>query len=403
MIVSIAWKNIWRSKLRSLVIILSTTIGVWSLIFLLGWLFGFITGFINKTVEYRIGHIQIHQEEFKDQNEIQFFFDLEEARNALDHEDIKASSERVIVNSMIQSTRAARGLQLQGIDPANEKGVTRIHELMIEGTYFETNTRNPILISTALAEKLKVKLRSKVVASFQDLNGNISTGAFRIVGLYDSGDVKLDEMSAFVHIDDLRRLTGIKENEGHEIAIMAYDLESIDAIQARLKPMMPELLIENYEEISPDLELYSSQIEINVIIMTAIFMLALIFGIINSMLMAVLERTRELGMLMAIGMNKVRVFFMIVAETIMLSVVGVPLGLLLGFWTIEHLNETGMDLTAWSEGLRQFGMQQIIRPELDLEYYVFVAVAVAITAVLASIYPSIKAIRLKPVEALRKI
>ena len=403
MILKIAWKNIWRSKLRSLVIILSTTIGVWSLLFLLSWVFGLISGFINKSVDYRLSHLQVHDERFLEDNEIKYFFDFNKVKQVVDPTEIDGMSKRVVVNCMIQSPRAARGLKLQGVDPQMERGLTNVHELVKEGDYFETKTRNPIVISTSIADKLKVKLKSKVVASFQDFEGNISAGAFRVVGLYDSGDIKLDDMTAFVQISDLQRLIGIREEQVHEVALKLVELDSLDQVQSRLTQAISPLKVENYKELSPDLELYSSQIEMNVIIMTVIFMLALIFGIINSMLMAVLERTKELGMLMAIGMNKVRVFMMIVFETIMLSMIGVPLGLGLGYWTITYLNKRGMDLSEWSEGLRQFGMDQIVRPELDLGYYGFVAMAVAITALLASIYPSFKAISMKPVEALRKI
>ena len=131
--------------------------------------------------------------------------------------------------------------------------------------------------------------------------------------------------------------------------------------------------------------------------------LALVFGIINTMLMAVLERIKELGMLMAIGMNKLRVFLMIVLESILLGLVAMPVGLLLGYITIEYVGANGIDMSMYAKGLANFGMSPIIYFELDPIVYLQVAVGVFLTAVLASIYPALKAIRLKPVEALRTI
>ena len=155
--------------------------------------------------------------------------------------------------------------------------------------------------------------------------------------------------------------------------------------------------------ISPELNLFNEQMSSSTGIITAIIMLALIFGIINTMLMAVLERTKELGMLMAIGMNKGKVFLTIVFETLLLSMIGAPIGMLLGWLTIMATNRTGIDLTSYQKGLEQFNMSGMVYPSLTPDTYVTVAFAVFITALLASIYPARKAVKLRPVEAMRKI
>lgn len=135
-----------------------------------------------------------------------------------------------------------------------------------------------------------------------------------------------------------------------------------------------------------------------------IFMLALIFGIINTMLMAVLERVRELGMLMAVGMNKIKIFFMIVLETILLAVLGAPIGLAVGYFVTSYFNKTGINLFFFGQdSMEQFGMSTFIYPTVESQEYLNLALAVMITAVLASIYPAIKAIRLNPVESIRKV
>jgi putative ABC transport system permease protein len=181
------------------------------------------------------------------------------------------------------------------------------------------------------------------------------------------------------------------------------EFDQTDQLTNQLKDAHPELLVESYKEVAPDLELFNNQIKVNIMIMTSIFMLALIFGIINTMLMAVLERIKELGMLMAIGMNKLKIFFMIMLETIFISVLGAPIGMGLGYVTIWYLHYSGINLSRWSRALEEFGMDDIIRPVLDPSVYGIVALSVIATALLAAIYPSLKAIRLKPVEALRKI
>lgn len=119
--------------------------------------------------------------------------------------------------------------------------------------------------------------------------------------------------------------------------------------------------------------------------------------------MAVLERTKELGMLMAIGMNKSKVFLMIVIETIYLSLIAAPFGLLAGYWNVSYYAEKGVDLSAYSEGLEAFGYSQYLYPYLDSQVYFVVTVGVVLTALLGALYPAWKAVKLNPVEALHKL
>ena len=132
-------------------------------------------------------------------------------------------------------------------------------------------------------------------------------------------------------------------------------------------------------------------------------MIALVFGILNTMLMAVLERFKELGMLMAVGMARIKVFGMVLLETIFIGILGAPIGLLLGWSTMFYYTQVGIDLSAYSEGLESFGYSSILYPYIENSTYWTIAVAVIITAFVGAIYPAWKAVKLKPVEALHKI
>ena len=132
-------------------------------------------------------------------------------------------------------------------------------------------------------------------------------------------------------------------------------------------------------------------------------MLALIFGIINTMLMAVLERYRELGMLMAVGMNKAKVFVMIMLETLLLGLISAPIGMLIGYLLVLMTRRNGINLSAYSDGMAEFGMSSMVYPSLETGVYWQLAIAVLLTTILGALYPAYKAIKLKPVEAIRKI
>ena len=404
MLFKIAWRNVWRNRTRSLVVIGAIIVGVWAEIFLMSFSQGMMTSYINNAIQDEISHIQIHNPGFPKEKEVKYYFEDAEAilANLQSTEHVKAATTRSLSNAMISSAKGARGVQLRGVNPEAEAAVTKLDQKIVEGTYFETGKRNQIVLGRSLAEKMNVKLRSKLVLTFTNIDGDITAGAFRVVGLYETNNSMVDDAQVFTTQDDLNRILG-RSDIAHEAALFLDDPELADTVAHLLQAQYPVLFAETYDEIAPELELFNTSIRMSTTIFTVILMLALIFGIINTMLMAVLERMKELGMLMAVGMNKARVFFMIMWETVLLGVVATPIGLGLAFVTVVHFNKTGIDLANWSDALRQFGMGGIVYTAIEPAIFVELAVAVLITALLGSIYPALKAIGLRPVEAIRKI
>lgn len=407
-----AWRNIWRSKTRSLVVMGAIAVGIWAALSLTGFATGIMKSYIKNAVQNVVSHIQVHQPEYLEEYEVRYNIpDAVAVEQAIRAEPgVKAVSMRSVANGMISSSKGARGVRIKGVVPEEEARVNALDENVVEGDYLSGEGRNPILLSAELANKLNVKLRSKVVLNFQDRGGSITAAAFRVVGIFDTGNNPFDLSHAFVRRSDLNGLLIPAADSSmavgalaHEAAVMVDDIRNVDTIAASLSAELPGLAVRTYRQISPDLQLYEGQIKNVSIIYLIVIMLALVFGIINTMLMAVLERIKELGMLMAIGMNKLRVFLMIVLESIMLGLVAMPVGLLLGYITIDYVRKNGIDMSVYAKGLENFGMSTTIYFEIDPIVYWQVAVGVFLTAVLASVYPAWKAIRLKPVEALRAI
>ncbi len=405
MLFRIAWRNIWRNPTRSWVVILAIAMGVWAVIFLMGFSIGMGNSYVDSAIRLEVSHIQVHHPDYLQDHDVKFFLDNADSLAALAAAEagVVVVSPRTIVNGMVSSARGSRALRVRAVDPEAEAAISQLDGKLVEGEYLPEGKRNGIYLGKKLAERLGVRLRSRVVLTFQDLSGNITSAAFRVTGLFDTDNNAFDESTALVRREDLNRVLG-REGIAHELAILLEDASLADTVAARLRSRMPDLDVQTYMQLSPEIRLFESQIATSVYIIMVIVMLGLIFGIINTMLMAVLERVRELGMLMAIGMNKVRVFFMIMLETLMLGVVGAPLGILIGAVMIHYYKDQGLDLSQYArEGFSEFGMSAIIYPDVYPGMYVELAIAVFITALLASIYPALKAIRLRPVEALRKI
>ena len=383
----------------------SVAMGLWVGAFMMAYAFGMIDQRLQDAVKNEISHFQSHHPEFERDNEVKYF--LGEGPKMLKQIQgdtrIKAATGRVVINGMVSSANSSTGGKFIGILPDYEDAVTGLRGKLTEGAYFDNQSRNKVIIGEKLAEKLKVKLRSKIVLTFQDSTGNILAGAFRIIALYKTYNSTYDETNIFVRAADIGKLINLP-GQYHEIAALLHEPEKLDTLVNELKAKYPEAKTENWKEVAPEISLMIESFDQYMVIFLIIILLALSFGIINTMLMAVLERVREIGMLMAIGMNKAKLFFMISLETISLVIAATPVGMLLGYFTVQYLGHVGMDLSAiYDEGYAAYGFQSYIYPKLEDIYYIRIMVMVIVTALLASIYPAITAIRLDPIKAIRKI
>jgi len=404
MIPLIAWRNIWRHKIRSLVVILSIAVGLWAGVFMIAFSWGMYKQYMRETVNTQLSHLQLHHPGFEEDHEVQYL--LTNNISMMDYiradDKIKAATARTVSTGMISSPTTATGVTINGIFPEEENKVTQLASRIVEGKYLDNEGRNPVLIGKKLATKLKVNLKNKIILTFQDTSGEIVAGAFRIAGIYQSKNTTLDEMNVYVRSADLSQLLKI-ENAVHEIAILLKDDSNLDVVKDKLKNKFPAVTVRTWKELAPELELVINSFNEYMYIFVGIILLALTFGIINTMLMAVLERIREIGMLMAIGMSRTRIFFMIMLETIYLALVGGPLGLLIGYFFISWTGKVGIDMSMYAEGLSAWGFSSIVYPELESGYYLPLTLMTVFTAVLSAIYPAIRALRLKPAEAIRKI
>jgi putative ABC transport system permease protein len=404
MLFKIAWRNIWRNRTRSLVVIASVAVGLFAGMFMMAFFEGMAKQDVENTVETQLSHIQFHNPSFPADKAANYIIQNGPALIAKLKKDIniKAVSGRLVTTGMISSSSTALGVEIHSVVPSDEKAVSSIWKDIIQGAYFSGLKKNEIVIGQKLAEKLGIKLHNKIVLTFQSTTGDLTAGSFRIAGIFRSPNSAFDESTVFTQADDLAALLGTG-NGIHEIAIILKDDQQVDTAAGVFKKEYPSLLVQTYKELSPEIAMITGVVDQAMYIIIGIILLALMFGIINTMLMAVLERQREFGVLMAIGMNKPRVFFMILLESVMLTCAGIPAGILLAVVTVGMLARHGIDLSAFSQALSQYGFSSIIYPDLKQSMFLPIILMTAFTAVLSAIYPAIKALRFKPAEAIHKI
>ena len=402
-ILKIAWRNIWRTPMRSLIVISSIVMGIWAGIFVVAFSYGLNKQRTQSSIKNSISHIQIHHPEYQKDYDSKFYLkEPELIKTTLDEDStIKAYAFRSLLNGMVSSPVKSSGVRIIGVNKNQEKELTSIYAGLVKGNYFESKRRNPILVGQALAEKLKIKLQSKVVLTFQDTENNIVSGAFRVCGIFKTQYTKYDQGNVFIENKDIQRL--LKSEEFHQVALLCNSIEQVDATYKKLTTNLKNYEVKDWKSISPELAYADKIMESWLFLIMVIIMLALIFGIINTMLMAVFERRKELGMLMAIGMNRSKIFFLVLTETLFLSIIGAPTGLLLGALTIKITSQTGINLGIIAQGLESVGLSAIIYPEIQPHFYLFITIMVFVFTLIAAIYPSRKALKLKPTEAIRTI
>jgi len=410
MIFQIAWKNVWRNKLRSLIVILSIVVGLLGGLFYLAFSNGMVQHQIGSAIQTEISNIQLHNPKYLVNNEMKYSIDSpkEKLNTIRSLDNVMAASSRIKSMVMISSAATGTGITLNGINAEDEMKLSDLHTKIIEGTYFQSKIRNPIVIGEKLARKLKVRIKSKVVITMQDMADNITYGSFRVVGIYRTHNTMFDLANAFVLKENITNLIQFDSSKATEISILLKHNDFTNPTQEKLKSIFfdeinsEQLTVRSWSEINPILKMLNEMTMQFTMIFVIIILVALSFGIINTMLMAIMERVREIGMLMAIGMSKLNVFLMIMMETVFLSMTGGILGLSLSWIIVKITNTTGIDLSSVAEGLNAIGYSSFVRPELGIFFYFFIGTLVVATAIFASIFPARKALKLKPSEAIRQ-
>jgi len=242
---------------------------------------------------------------------------------------------------------------------------------------------------------------SRLTLTFLDKE-NVQVGArFRIAGIYDLKNTMFELSTVFVRNSDLSRLSGLDSTIYHQMVIRINDVEQTDVVAANIKEKLPDLDVLSWKEIQPDLAMMTDYINQMYAIFMMIILAALAFGIVNTMLMVVLERTKELGMLTAIGMNKKKVFTMIMLESVFLSLTGGVAGMFAGWLTVMATAKNGINFSKYAEGMEAYGYSAHVFPEIGVGFLLMGTILIIITGIAASIYPALKALKLNPVEAIR--
>ncbi len=404
--IKIAWRNIIRNKQRSSITLSAVGFGLGALIFIWAFVDGTHKQMIENYTSLISGHIQIHANGFHQKEQLETNIEQpEEIKKALkSNPHILSFTHRIKAAGLVSSSEHSAGVYILGIDLKHENEVSTIYKKVTEGAFLQENSDKEIVLGIGLASNLNVGLEEKIVIMSQALDGSIAAGAFHIKGLLDTGTEEIDKGVVIITHKAAEELF-VMHDKTSEIAIRLKDVDEAQHVSSLIRQKLnsSDLEVLPWQKISTVLE---QTIEFDngfIYLIVIVVMIVVATGILNTVLMGVLERTREFGILLALGTKRKQILAMVAWESLFLGIIGSFSGAMLGIFLTLYFAKVGINLSIFADTLSSTYLSPYIYPISDT-VHVAISIALVLTiSVLVSIYPSWHAANLKPVEAIRSI
>jgi ABC-type lipoprotein release transport system permease subunit len=378
-IVMLGWRNLWRNHRRTIVMVSAITIAVWAMIFMTALMRGMVNDMIRDGIRALPGHVQVHHPEFRNDPSIDNLIPTPDSSlvEAFSRANLEGWASRVRVPAVISSERETRGVTLVGVDPVLERTLDAVGGNIAEGRYLGDVNDGGVVIGRKLADKLDTELGKRVVIMSQDPDNDIADRGYRVVGLFEASLEQHEETFVFAGKTTVQKVLGI-EDRVTEVAVMAADyreLEEVSELVTTLAGQGVEVL--PWPELDTYLGMMLKVMDGFVLVWLIVVFLALSFGLVNTLVMAVFERVREIGLMLALGMRPSNILGQVMIESALLLVIGLLLGNVLAYASVVPLKD-GIDVSAVAEGMEMFGYASILYPAQELKDTIMANVVVLV-------------------------
>lgn len=404
----LCWKNIWRNKRRTLITVNAIGLGVMALVFLRNYYDTFHEQVIHNVIRYHSGHLAISAKDFQKNNSTHLF--VAEGTPLVEwtkqQSEISGSSERVIFSGLLSSARGSSNLMIMGVDPEEEAKVTAFSEKMIRGSFLGESKGHSIVLGAQVAETLSAEIGSKLVLLTQGVDGSIGNELFYVSGIFETQS-EADKSLGFIRLNEARSILSLNDKSFHQLAIVLKNEDHLLDVKKSFEDQFASnsvAQILSWKELQrPVVAMIELDRAVNRLLMILILCVAAL-GIANSILMSIMERTREFGVMLAIGTDRKEVIKMVVVETLLLTIVGVLLGNVFGWAVTGFFNTVGFDLrwlTAKDFVIQGAVVQTVSYPTIRFYNSLVVTSVILVLALLVSYFPARQAGTLTPMKALR--
>lgn len=401
LLIQLGWRNLWRHRRRNGMLCLAVAVGVGGLMFIDAMLRGWQSGMVEDVIKNLTGHIKVHAAGYRDDPSVGYSFVLPEVLTALlDNESSLRWTQRIVVPAVLMSERETRGVSLVGVEPSDEADLSFLGEVPIDGEGLSSADDARIVIGAELARQLETRTGKRIVMMTQGADNTTREAGMRIAGVYDAEGTGLEKIFAFTGRAALQRLLEI---EGvTEVSVRVDGDEDTEAkLLGEIEATLPGYDVAGWKTLQPAAAAMTEYADMGIWIWYSIMLLALAFGLMNTLISAVLERVRELGLLQALGMGGAGIVVQVVIESLLIVALGTVLGVVLGLGLVQWLAD-GIDLSRWAQGVEFFNFRTVLVPDLLLSDVITICVLVMALGLVGSLYPAWRAVRLDPLDAMHR-
>jgi len=405
-----AWRNIWRNPRRSILTISAVAFASLLLILMLSFQFGAYDTMINSSVKLHAGHLQVQAKDYEKKKRVNLVVSDPDSVSAILNTTpgVSAYTFRGNAFSLISTGERTYPSVVIGVDPIKEARVSTVKDLIRTGDYLSEGDINTAVIGEILANRLKVGLGDELTILGQGRYGSIAATVVKIKGIFRSGQDEFDRSAIYIplnHFQEVYFMAGAV----HEVVVNATSLSHLPGLKKRVQAGLETtaqkypLVVLDWKALLPGLY-QGIQIDLaSGVIFYVLLIVVIAFSILNTFLMAIFERTREFGVLMAIGITPKRLTRLLLMESMGMAMLGIATGIFLGSLITGYFQMTGIDLSGASELLNQFGISGRMYPRLSLLTVTSGPMTVLLITFLAALYPAFKVRSFRPVEAMSHV
>jgi len=403
----LAWRNLWRHPRRTWLTVGAMIFSNSLLVFSISLQFGSYEMMINNTLQAFTGHIQVQREGYLDDPRMRYVLPditamADRLRGSLDSNQIAA---RAAGFALVSSNDRSYGLQILGVEPEFEPFVSTIPGLIKQGRYLDKDSDEEIVIGSVLARNLKVKPGDEITFLGSGRDDSFAAGVARVVGIFETGSADLDRSMAQVslaYFQDAFTMDG----SGHSITLRAATIDEVPMLKQRVKTLIAgrdKLVVLDWEVLQPGLKQAIQADMTSAWFMYGVLIILVAFSVLNTQLMSVLERTREFGTMMALGLKPSNLARLVMTETFMMASLGLAIGVFIGYLITAYLSVVGFSYPGMEEMAAKFNLPDRMYPSVSLLSLTLGPGIVAIGCLLAAIYPALRLYLLLPIEAMRAV
>jgi len=403
----LAWRNLWRYKRRTWLTVGAMIFSNSLLVFSISLQFGSYDMMINNTLQAFTGHIQVQRDGYLDDPKMRYVLPditdmADRLRSSLDSNEVAA---RAAGFALVSSNDRSYGLQILGVEPEFEPFVSTIPGLVKQGRYLNKDSFEEIVIGSVLARNLKVKLGDEVTFLGSGRDDSFAAGVARVVGIFETGSPDLDRSMAQVSLSYFQDAFAM-DGSGHSIALRAASIDEVPILQQRIESLIDgqnKLVVLDWEALQPGLKQAIQADMASAWFMYGVLIVLVAFSVLNTQLMSVLERTREFGTMMALGLKPSTLARLVMTETFMMASLGLAIGVFIGYLITAYLSVNGFSYPGMEEMAVKFNLPDRMYPSISLLSLLLGPGIVAIGSLLAAIYPALRLYVLLPIEAMRAV